>query len=141
VKVGSWVGGVPTAAFAAGANIDVFYRALDNSLWHNYRVNGVWHAATKLGAGPLGSDPSLSANQSGYEDVFWRGSSGGLAHAYLRGGWNFGSVPGTSLTQPSVVVQGSGAVDVVFNDQNHSAGHDYYISTWHGPGTLGGHLG
>jgi hypothetical protein len=70
---------------AAPGTVDVFWKGTDGNLWHAYTTAGhSWHTAASLGMGPLGSMPFATAEPSGNEDVFWRGSGNDhLWHAYL----------------------------------------------------------
>ncbi|MHB8718248.1 MAG: PLL family lectin [Candidatus Dormibacteria bacterium] len=101
-----------------------------------------WNGAASLGDGPLGGAPQVASWGPGNEDIFWRGTDGGLWHAWTGDGgstWQGPQSLGGSLAgPPSVVSWGVGHFDVFWRGTDGALWHSYYVNGWHGPERLGG---
>ena len=94
------------------------------------------------GDGPLGGAPQGVSWGPNFDDVFWRGTDGGLWHSWeINGRW-YGpgslSHSGVMASDPSVVSWGPGEIDVFWKGVDGGLWHAYYGSgSWHTAQDLG----
>ncbi|MHB8717869.1 MAG: hypothetical protein ACYDAC_03110 [Candidatus Dormibacteria bacterium] len=101
-----------------------------------------WHAPIGLGDGPLGGPPVAVNPSAGVVDVFWKGTDGGLWHAWQVNGVWMGpqGLGGHLASDPSAVSPSPGVVDVFWKGTDGALWHSWYNSGWAGPDRLGGTL-
>ena len=133
------------AAAQASGVIDVFWKAANTSVGHNWYVAG-WNGPQQMGANPVAGEPSATTSSPGVVDVFWRGSDGHLWHQWYTpsGGWSGQQqMPaGTIGGPPQAVAQADGGVDVFWRGtDNHLWQMSYRPGQgWSGARNLGGSL-
>jgi hypothetical protein len=108
--------------------IDVFYRTSGGELGHDWWVTGTgWSTETR--AGDLSSDPHVAARSDGSVEVFYRNGNQTDRQWYVPGtGWSVETLPGAiaSHTDPHVVTQGNGQIDVLSETPTGQLGHHWY---------------
>jgi len=126
--------GKPSAVSWGQGRIDLFVRASDNALWHNWYQSG-WHSWESLG-GTLASAPSAASWGYGHLDVFVRDTTNGISHKWYSPyyGWSAwasigmaqsGTTTYPAYTAPAAVTSGYGHVFVFYAD---TSGHIEYKS-------------
>ena len=116
------LGSAPTAVSQAPGQLEVFWKAIDNTLWsENY--NGVWSAPTPLNSGIITGNPQAVATSDGTVALVWRDTAGNLwTDLGASFGW-FGvhEVGSAALaSDPTVVASGPGTVDAIWRTQSGS---------------------
>jgi hypothetical protein len=143
--------------YNASGNEELFARASDGSVWHDYFIPGSssWSGWGTLGAptgATLQSDVSVGYNAGGSEELFARASDGSIWHDYFIpgtsswSGWgSLGGASGVTLrSDVSVGYNQSGSEELFARASDGSVWHDYFIpgsSSWSGWGSLGGASG
>jgi peptidoglycan/xylan/chitin deacetylase (PgdA/CDA1 family) len=133
------------AAAQADGTVDVFYKAMDTDLKHQWYVRGSgWSASKWMGAQPVAGEPSVTTSSPGVVDVFWKGANGGLWHQWYTpgGGWSGQQDMGMGTLggPPKAVAQAEGTIDVFWRGSDNHVWHAWYRQGWHGPQNLGGSL-
>jgi len=133
------------AAAQASGIIDVFSKAMNAGVSHNWYVAG-WNGPQSMGPNPVAGEPSATTSSPGVVDVFWRGTNGHLWHQWYTpsGGWSGQQqMPvGTIAGPPKAVAQSDGGVDVFWRGTD---GHLWQMGYrpgqgWSGARNLGGQL-
>ena len=132
-----------SAAAQASGVIDVFWKATNASVKHNWYVSG-WNGPQQMGSNPVAGEPSAVTSSPGVVDVFWRGTDGHLWYQWYTpsGGWSGQQqMPaGTIGGPPQAVAQADGGVDVFWRGtDNHLWQMGYRPGQgWSGARNLGG---
>ena len=71
------IGSAPTAVSQGLGDLEVFWKASDNTLWAD-SYTGTWSGPMPLNSGPVTGDPEAVAASSGEVAVVWRDPSGNL---------------------------------------------------------------
>jgi len=114
----------------------VVWEGGDHNLWFAY-WDGSWHGPSKLGFGPLASQPSVSADGSNGLVVVWKGTDGGLWFArsspsFSASGWAGPSSIGEGpLNSAPSLTMGGGGIDAAWTGQSPQ-----YDLWYHTAGTL-----
>jgi len=133
----------PAATTAAGGEVLVFARGLDQGLWVFRVAGGVPVPWASLG-GVLTSEPEAVSWGGGRVDVFVRGLDRGLWQKTRQGGaWSsWTSLGGTLAGAPAVASTGAGRLDAVALDPGGALVHRGFVggvwSDWRGLGGRGG---
>ncbi|WP_376794006.1 protein kinase [Thermogemmatispora sp.] len=127
----------PALASWGVRQLDLFIRAVDNTLWHRH-FDGRWHDWERL-SGSLAFDPVAVAWGPERFDLFVRGVDNSLLHCWFDGSWHDWESLGGSLTSnPAVASWGAGRLDVFARGPDQALWHKWYDGLWHEWESLGG---
>lgn len=134
----------PDAVSWAAGRVDVFARAGDNTLWHQFSDGGVWSAAESMG-GSLTSGPGVASWGPNRLDVFVKGGNEGLYQRFWNGAaWGDWAALGAAneiSSDPAAVSWGPNRIDVFARAKNDGLWHIFWNgSAWSEPENLGGSL-
>ena len=146
-----------SVGYNASGSEELFARASDGSVWHDYFIPGSsswsgWGSLGSAAGATLQSDISVGYNQGGCEELFARASNGSVWHDYFIpgssswSGWgSLGRASGVKLqANISVGYNASGSEELFARASGGSVWHDYFIpgsSSWSGWGSLGSAAG
>jgi hypothetical protein len=127
----------PALASWGVRQLDLFIRAVDNTLWHRH-FDGHWHNWEQL-TGSLAFDPVAVAWGPERFDLFVRGVDNSLLHCWFDGSWhNWESLGGSLTSNPAVASWGAGRLDVFARGVDNALWHKWYDGLWHDWESLGG---
>lgn len=141
------VASAPVAAVDAALDEEVVYwTGTDNQLWEDVWA-GRWLGPHDLEMGSLGSAPgvavwpSITRNNPGQQDVFWKGSGDDrLWEAVMNSGWRAPSpVPGVSnvASAPAAVVNSAlNQEDIFWTGTDGHLWQEVWVGEWAGPDEL-----
>jgi hypothetical protein len=112
----------PTAVSQASGQLEVFWKARDNTLWSE-TYNGTWSAPTPLNSGAITGNPDAVATSNGTIALVWRDTAGNLwTDLGASFGWFGAHEVGTGglASDPTVVASGPGTVDAIWRTQSGS---------------------
>jgi hypothetical protein len=110
------LGSAPTAVSQAPGQLEVFWKATDNTLWSE-TYNGAWSAPVPLNSGPVAGNPDAVATSNGTIALVWRDTAGNLwTDLGASFGWFGAHEVGTGglASDPTVVAAGPGTVDAIW---------------------------
>jgi CHAP domain len=110
------LGSAPTAVSQAAGQLEVFWKARDNTLWSE-TYNGVWSAPTPLNSGVTTGNPAAVATSSGTVALVWRDTVGNLwTDLGASFGWFGAHEVGTGglASDPTVVASGTGTINAIW---------------------------
>ena len=113
------VGSTPTAVSQAPGEMEVIWRAADNTLWAD-SYNGTWSGAMPLDSGVVAGNPDAVATSSGMVGVVWRDTAGKLwSDLGSSFGWFGAHQVGTGglSNDPTVVASAAGTFYAVWRTQ------------------------
>lgn len=129
----------------SNGSYEVFHRGIDNSLYVDSYLNGVWYGWQNLG-GPITSGPAAVCRDSNHIDVYARGSNNQLVtKGWYNGTWyawqNVAGPTGTLTSAPSAVSRDASHIDVYVRGSNNQLLTIGWLNgTWYGWQDLGGSL-
>jgi hypothetical protein len=110
------IGSAPTAVSQAPGDIELFWKAIDGTLWTD-SYTGTWSGAMPLESGVVAGNPDAEVAPDGTVAVVWRDSLGNLwTELGAPYGW-LGAVKvglGGLASDPTAVVAGPSTIDAVW---------------------------
>jgi hypothetical protein len=124
-----------TGKTIADQNIDIFWRASNNHLYHIWWQNNAWWNREDFGdVMASGSQPAAISRTNNIRDVFWRGSNNHLMHKWNQNGWSGAEdLGGTLSSSPAAISWGTTALHVFWKGSNGNLqwkSMDYATNTW-----------
>jgi hypothetical protein len=110
------LGSAPAAVSQAPGQLEVFWKAADNTLWSE-TYNGAWSAPVPLNSGAVAGNPDAVATSNGTIALVWRDTAGNLwTDLGASFGWFGAHEVGTGglASDPTVVAAGPGTVDAIW---------------------------
>lgn len=133
----------PDAVSWSAGRVDLFARAQDNTLWHQWWEANRWNGPESLGGGLL-SAPGVASWGLGRLDVFVQGANNTLCQKWWEGQrwseWTPLGGAGQITSAPAAVSWASGRVDVFARGAPDGLWHMWFDGQWRGPENLGGGL-
>ena len=136
---------VSQASAQAGGVIDVFWKAMDTDVKHNWFVSG-WNGPRWMGPNAVAGEPSATTSSPGVVDMFWLGTNDRLWHQWYTPscGWSGQQqmAAGAMAGRAAAVAQADGSVDVFWRGADGHLWHMGYRPGhgWSGAQGLGGDL-
>jgi len=152
---GNFKGG-PAVVRSADGRLEVFGRAVNNTIWHKYQVepnSNQWTYWSALGDAKFSSDPVAALSSEGFIHVFAKGLDNSLMHAtqftnnsnFVWTEWT--SLGGSLTSQPAIILDAEGLMNIFVRGPDRALWHKHQIggqeprfvkwSEWH---SLGGVL-
>ena len=116
------LGSAPAAVSPAPGQIEVFWKATDDTLWSE-SYNGAWSAPMPLNSSPVAGNPDAVATSNGTTGLVWRDTAGNLwTDLGSSSGWFGAHEVGTGglASDPTVATSGLGTVDAIWRTTSGS---------------------
>jgi hypothetical protein len=118
---------------------NLFWQGTDANLWEGWYTSSGWSGPSKIGDGPLGSQPSDAfTTDGGTQIVYWQGTDNALYEAWYTGNWYGPSkINSGPLAAPPSVITTPGQQDVFWRGTDNNLYEMWYASNgWNGPSKI-----